>query len=120
MRVIAMQRDEKVRDLAYRLWESRGRPQDGSEQQDWLEAERQLSREPPLLTEEAAPAASVSDETLKASFPASDPPASRLPDKPPSNADAKWQAAAASSDETAKRATMRRRAPGASNSKSAE
>lgn len=35
------------------------------------------------------------DESVEESFPASDPPASRLPDEPPVNADAKWRAAAA-------------------------
>lgn len=35
------------------------------------------------------------DESVEESFPASDPPASRLPDEPPVNAEAKWQAAAA-------------------------
>jgi hypothetical protein len=33
------------------------------------------------------------DEAVDESFPASDPPASRLPDEPPVNADAKWAAA---------------------------
>jgi hypothetical protein len=35
------------------------------------------------------------DQSAEQSFPASDPPASRLPDNPPSNADAKWAAARA-------------------------
>lgn len=35
------------------------------------------------------------DQSVDQSFPASDPPASRLPDEPPSNADAKWAAARA-------------------------
>ena len=35
------------------------------------------------------------DESLQDTFPASDPPASRLPDEPPSNAEAKWAAARA-------------------------
>lgn len=35
------------------------------------------------------------DESVEESFPASDAPASRLPDEPPVNADAKWRAAAA-------------------------
>jgi hypothetical protein len=35
------------------------------------------------------------DESVEESFPASDPPASRLPDEPPANAEAKWRAAAA-------------------------
>ena len=33
------------------------------------------------------------EEAGKESFPASDPPASGLPDKPPRNADEKWKAA---------------------------
>jgi hypothetical protein len=33
------------------------------------------------------------DEAVSESFPASDPPASRLPDEPPVNAQAKWDAA---------------------------
>ena len=33
------------------------------------------------------------DSTVNDSFPASDPPASRLPDEPPVNAEAKWAAA---------------------------
>ena len=33
------------------------------------------------------------DSTVNDSFPASDPPASRLPDEPPVNADAKWAVA---------------------------
>ena len=35
------------------------------------------------------------DEAVAVSFPASDPPASRLPDEPPVNAEAKWEAARA-------------------------
>jgi hypothetical protein len=35
------------------------------------------------------------DESVNESFPASDPPASRLPDEPPVNAEAKWAAARA-------------------------
>jgi hypothetical protein len=38
------------------------------------------------------------DESGLESFPASDPPASRLPDEPPSNADAKWAAARAAGE----------------------
>ena len=33
------------------------------------------------------------EEASQESFPASDPPASGVPDKPPVNADEKWQAA---------------------------
>ncbi|HVY80458.1 MAG TPA: YgaP-like transmembrane domain [Steroidobacteraceae bacterium] len=39
------------------------------------------------------------DEAIDESFPASDPPASRLPDEPPSNAEAKWKAARAAGQE---------------------
>lgn len=35
------------------------------------------------------------DDAVNDSFPASDPPASRLPDEPPANAEAKWAAARA-------------------------
>lgn len=38
---------------------------------------------------------SAVDATVEASFPASDPPASRHPDEPPSNAEDKWAAARA-------------------------
>jgi hypothetical protein len=36
------------------------------------------------------------DRSVMDSFPASDPPASRLPDEPPSNAQAKWESARSS------------------------
>lgn len=74
-----------VRDLAYRLWEERGRPEGRSEEL-WYEAERQLQgREQP---------SKGVDEAIRESFPASDAPASGLPDKPPANADEKWASAA--------------------------
>ena len=41
---------------------------------------------------EPAPAAASVDQTSKDSFPASDPPASHLPDVPPANAADKWRA----------------------------
>ncbi|MEO7773666.1 MAG: DUF2934 domain-containing protein [Steroidobacteraceae bacterium] len=74
---------DKVRDLAYQLWQRRGQT-GGSPESDWLDAEETL-RKAALQT--------VADETAKESFPASDPPASHLPDVPPVNADAKWAAA---------------------------
>jgi len=43
----SFKQDERraIRELAYRLWETRGRPQ-GSAEQDWLEAERQVLNAP--------------------------------------------------------------------------
>jgi hypothetical protein len=40
------------------------------------------------------------DESVEESFPASDPPASRVPDEPPVNAEAKWEAARAAQQRT--------------------
>jgi hypothetical protein len=74
-----------IRELAYNLWVKRGKPI-GSAEADWFEAERQL-------TQGQRTEARKADEAVKESFPASDPPASGLPDKPPANADAKWAAA---------------------------
>lgn len=69
----------KQRELAYRLWEERGRPE-GRAEEDWFEAERRLSSD--HHGEESA----AVDEALRESFPASDPPSTHLPDKPPVNA----------------------------------
>jgi hypothetical protein len=104
-----------IGELAYRLWQARGCPE-GSSERDWLDAEKQLrgaqrtieprTIEPrtvePRATEPRAaqPRATESttsnaiDSSLKATFPASDPPASQRADEPPANADAKWKAAA--------------------------
>ncbi len=74
-----------VRELAYKLWVERGSPEGGAEA-DWYEAERQLLGRRRTDSQ-------VVDEAAKESFPASDPPASGLPDKPPANAGEKWRAA---------------------------
>jgi hypothetical protein len=77
-----MGREQTIADLAYGLWQARGSPH-GSAEIDWAEAERQvLGKERP---------AGSSDSAATGSFPASDPPASRLPDVPPSNAADKWE-----------------------------
>lgn len=96
-----MPKDQRpIGELAYQLWQARGCPQ-GSAEQDWLEAERQLNMAPPKVHVAAAKV----DESLKATYPASDPPANHLPDLPPVNADAKWQAAGVT------RKTSTRRSP---------
>ena len=99
-----MTRDQRsIRELAHRLWEARGCPA-GSSERDWLDAERQLS-----AADSAAPAASAKgiDDALKDTFPASDPPASHLPDEPPANAGEKWAAADAARKAPARRAPSR-------------
>lgn len=68
----------KQRELAYRLWEERGRPV-GRPDEDWYEAERRL-----LSSQHDADSAAV-DEAVRESFPASDPPSPHIPDKAPVN-----------------------------------
>jgi hypothetical protein len=68
----------KQRELAYRLWEERGRPQ-GRPDEDWFEAERRLRSD-----EHERESAAV-DTAAVESFPASDPPSTHLPDTPPVN-----------------------------------
>jgi hypothetical protein len=76
---VATQLDQaKQRELAYRLWEERERPE-GRPEEDWFEAERRLQSD-----QHRADSAAV-DESMRESFPASDPPSSHLPDKPPVN-----------------------------------
>jgi hypothetical protein len=50
----------------------------------------QQKHEPPPRNQRQSKAV---DESSKDSFPASDAPGTHLPDEPPSNADAKWEAA---------------------------
>jgi len=80
---------KSIAELAYQLWDARGRPQ-GTAEVDWREAERQLSG-----GSAATPRAldTKVDESVVETFPASDPPSSHMPDGPPSNAEAKWKAA---------------------------
>ena len=80
---------KSITELAYQLWEARGRPH-GTAEVDWHEAERQLSG-----GSAATPRAldAKVEESVVGTFPASDPPSSHIPDNPPSNADAKWEAA---------------------------
>jgi hypothetical protein len=76
---------EAVRELAHSLWEHRGK-REGDAEKDWFEAERLLDLRRRIDDRRA-------NESVRESFPASDPPAAGPPDKPPSNADAKWAAA---------------------------
>lgn len=93
--------NRKVAERAYELWVKRGRPH-GSHEADWLEAERQLSGEAAVRSGSDA---EHRDALLAATFPASDPPASRLPDEPPVNAPGKW--AASKGTASTERATRR-------------
>lgn len=81
---------QTIAERAYQLWNARGRPH-GSEQEDWLEAERQLASEE--VDPSSCAADGALDATLQETFPASDPPASHIADEPPSNAQDKWDAA---------------------------
>ena len=91
-----------IGELAYRLWQARGCPQ-GSAEQDWLDAERQLR---------TTAASDATDQSLRDTFPASDPPASHRKDEPPANADAKWKAAGAARTTSAARPRRSKSAPG--------
>ncbi len=77
-----------IEEVAYQIWEQRGR-QAGSSEDCWREAELRCR-------EERARCTKAMDDALKASFPASDPPASHIPDDVPINAEDKWVAAAES------------------------
>lgn len=56
---------------------------------------RRMSGQGESQTPSRATQSAAVDESIDQSFPASDPPASHLPDEPPSNAEAKWRAARA-------------------------
>jgi type IV secretory pathway VirB10-like protein len=80
---------DSIRELAYWIYLERNGA-DGSAEQDWLNAEQRLKSAADASADR--PTAAI-DESLRESFPASDPPASHLPDEPPVNADAQWKAA---------------------------
>ena len=65
---------ERQRQLAYRLWEERGRPI-GRADEDWFEAERRLRSNAHDAESQAI------DEAVRESFPASDPPSTSIPGK---------------------------------------
>jgi len=80
--------NKAIAELAFELWEARGRPH-GTAEEDWLEAERRLAASGQTEKPSALP---NEDEASIESFPASDPPASRTPDVAASNAGEKWAA----------------------------
>ena len=80
-------KQNEVAEKAYELWQARGCPH-GSPEEDWYESERLLSSASPKTGAED----SAVDEANAASFPASDPPATHIPDAPPDNAADKWNA----------------------------
>jgi hypothetical protein len=45
---------ERIKDLAYRIWEEQGRP-DGRQEDHWAEAERRLSSEPEVIAANLSP-----------------------------------------------------------------
>jgi len=96
---------QAVRDLAHSLWEQRGKPE-GEAEQDWFEAERLLGARPRTDNQRV-------DESVRESFPASDAPASGLPDKRPANADSKW--AAADAAKQPRKSRVRPRSPTTTN-----
>ena len=71
-----------IGELAYQLWQARGCPQ-GSAEQDWLEAERRLDAAAPkypVTANQPVTASKEIEDSLKSTFPASDPPATQRPD----------------------------------------
>jgi hypothetical protein len=91
MGAYAMNSHQVIAELAYHLWNARGRP-NGSEEDDWFDAERQLTAAAESQSADEDGGGTV-EESLKDTFPASDPVASHIPDLPPSNAEDKWIAA---------------------------
>jgi hypothetical protein len=99
-----------IAELAYQLWVRRGCPE-GSDELDWLEAERQLATEVSSTpASDASPDGNSSSETT---FPTSDPLSAHLPDTAPTDADEKCQrgvdTAATSASERPRRAGARAR-----------
>jgi hypothetical protein len=89
-----------IRELAYRLWEERGRP-DESADALWLEAERQLTSVHGQFTRSEAPTPNVTGEARAQSVSAAGSASAAeveqaveySADHPPVNAEFKWAAA---------------------------
>lgn len=106
-----------VRELAYRLWEERGRP-DESADDIWLEAERRLVHVHGDFTRSETPTINASAlaraQSVSAADPDGAPPdAQYSPENPPVNAEFKWAAAELQKSEPA--GVAGKRAPAASN-----
>jgi DUF2934 family protein len=106
------QNPASIAELAYQLWVRRGSPE-GSDELDWLEAERQLAG-----AGSSAPAASEAgpngeaDSSPETTFPTSDPLSGHLSDTAPTDADENWHdtdTAATSAPEGRPRARARAR-----------
>jgi hypothetical protein len=72
---------QSIADLAYHLWNARGRPH-GSESEDWLEAERRLAA--PEEDGEGGGPEGVLDASLKETLPTRGRAAGRSPELPSS------------------------------------
>jgi hypothetical protein len=101
-----------IAELAYQLWVRRGCPE-GSDELDWLEAERQLATEVSSTpVSDGSPDGKV-DSSSETTFPTSDPLSAHLPDTAPTDADEKCQrgvdTAATSASERLRRAGARAR-----------
>ena len=89
-----------IRELAYRLWEERGRPNDSADSL-WLEAERQLASVHGQFTRSEAPTPNVTGEARAQSASAAgsaspeqvEDAVEYSPEHPPVNAEFKWAAA---------------------------
>src|ERR1700721_1482081 len=88
-----------IGELAYHLWQARGCPE-GSAEQDWLDAERQL-RSGPRAVEPTAAADQRSDEPVASAEPHSGrgrlagertAPGAKRSDEPVASAEPQWKA----------------------------
>jgi hypothetical protein len=80
---------QSIAELAYHLWNARGRPH-GSEEEDWLEAERRLAAPKEADREGGGPEGALDaslnlDTSLKDTLPTRGRAASRSPELPSSN-----------------------------------
>jgi DUF2934 family protein len=83
-----------IGELAYHLWQARGCPQ-GSAEQDWLDAEKQLKSAPRAAEPRAAEPRTVEPRTVEARAATPTASAGQRTDEPPASADARRKAAAA-------------------------